>query len=270
MGHNIEEFAFSDNWIQFFQSDGGGEYMLTKFQQYLSDHGIVHETTAADTAESNGLAECMNQTIAHQAVSMLIDSKLPKSFWVEAFRMATYLITHSPAAGLKGKMLYKTLTGQHVDPTFFHPFGCIVYSFIVKSHQKKLDPKAWKAILLGYEYGKKAYCFLNVATWKIFSSRHVIFNKNGKIPDDLAESTQFQWEDLFHDLPYQPEDPMPDTQLLAPQPASQALRNSTISDKDEITDENTISVGDIQGSPNALRGEPEMQISHVEPSFCSP
>ena len=184
--------------------------------------------------------------------------------------MATYLIACSPAAGLKGKMPYETLTGQRVDPTFFCPFGCIAYSFIAKSHWKKLDPNTRKAILLGYEYGKEAYRLLDVATWKIFSSQHVTFNKNGKIPDDLAESTQFQWEDLFHDLPYQPEDPMPDTQLLALQPASQALRNSTIGDEDEITDENTISVGDIQGSPNALRGKPEMQISHAEPSSCSP
>ena len=164
MGHCIENFLLSDNWIKFLHTDSGGKYMLTKFREYLWQHGIVHETTAAKTPESNGLAECMNQTIVYQGVSMLIDSGLPKSFWVEVFHTVTYLVARSPATGLKGKTPYKALTVQRVDPTFFRPFGCIAYALVCKLLHKKLDSKAHKCVMLGYEYRKKAYRLFNLTT----------------------------------------------------------------------------------------------------------
>lgn len=85
-------------------------------------------------------------------------------------QMTTYLIAQSPAAGLEGKTPYEVLTGRRVDPTFFWPFGCIAFALVDKSHCKKLDSKARKGIMLGYEYGKKAYKLLDVSTCKIFSS----------------------------------------------------------------------------------------------------
>ena len=170
MDNTISELRFSDNWIRFLWSDGGEEYNSDEFCDYICNNGIVHKTTAANTAKSNGLAECMNQMIVFHAVSMLIDSKLPKSFWGEAFHTATYLIAWSPAAGLKGKTQYKVLTGRRVDPTFFWPFGCIEFALVDKYHHKKLDSRAHKGIMLGYEYGKKAYKLLDVSACKIFSS----------------------------------------------------------------------------------------------------
>ena len=62
----------------------------------------MHQTTAPDTPEQNGLAERMNQTITGRALAMLIDSKLPRTYWSYAYQMATYLIACSPASGIDG------------------------------------------------------------------------------------------------------------------------------------------------------------------------
>ena len=63
---------------------------------------------------------------------MLIDSGLPKTYWKEAFSMATFLIARNPSAGLKGKIPFAKLTKTKVDPTLFRPFGCVAYALIPK------------------------------------------------------------------------------------------------------------------------------------------
>ncbi|EGN91205.1 hypothetical protein SERLA73DRAFT_80909 [Serpula lacrymans var. lacrymans S7.3] len=40
---------------------------------------------------------------------MLHDSKLPKSFWVDAMQTAAYITARSPASGLHGKTPYEIL-----------------------------------------------------------------------------------------------------------------------------------------------------------------
>lgn len=173
----IEDIFFSRNFVNFLRMDGGGEYCGNKFEAQLRKEGTIHETTAADTPESNGLAEQMNQTMCNKTVAMLIESGLPKSFWAEAMATATYLIARSPAAGLKGKTPYETLFKRRVDPTFFHPFGCPTYALVPKDKRVgKFGSKARKCVMLGYAPGKKAYRLLDTDTRKIFSSRHVKFD----------------------------------------------------------------------------------------------
>jgi len=45
------------------RSDGGGEYIAGKLQQYLKSKGIRYEITTPDTPQHNGVAERMNQTL---------------------------------------------------------------------------------------------------------------------------------------------------------------------------------------------------------------
>ena len=256
MDNTISELRFSDNWIRFLWSDGGEEYNSDEFCDYICNNGIVHKTTAANTAKSNGLAECMNQMIVFHAVSMLIDSKLPKSFWGEAFHTATYLIAWSPATGLKRKTQYKVLTGRRVDPTFFWPFGCIEFALVDKYHHKKLDSRAHKGIMLGYEHGK-AYKLLDVSTHKIFSSQYVDSDEKGDLHsgiEDSTDPTQVQWEDLLGDIPYNPKDPPLNKSLLHTQLTSQSSSVTVISTEDDI-----VSVGDSHLAPPPLFGEPEME-----------
>jgi hypothetical protein len=129
---SIKEIHLCDSFVEFFRTDGGGEYIDKEFEQYLREKGVVHETTAPDTPEQNGLAERMNQTICNAATAALIESGLPKPFWTEAMLSAVHVITQSPAAGLKGKTPYEIMFCQKVNPLLFQPFGCPAYTLIPK------------------------------------------------------------------------------------------------------------------------------------------
>lgn len=60
-------------------------------KQFLSDHGIIHQTSCPDTPQQNGIAERKNRTLLKITRALLIESKAPASFWPEALATATYL-----------------------------------------------------------------------------------------------------------------------------------------------------------------------------------
>ena len=115
LGAKIGELHLSKNFINFFQSDNGGEYVGKLFQEELGKTGTVHLTTAPDTPEQNGLAERMNQTLVNTATAMLIESGLPKSFWSDAMLTAATVIGRTPAASLKGQVPYTVIFNRKVD-----------------------------------------------------------------------------------------------------------------------------------------------------------
>jgi Reverse transcriptase (RNA-dependent DNA polymerase)/Pol polyprotein, beta-barrel domain/gag-polypeptide of LTR copia-type/Integrase core domain/GAG-pre-integrase domain len=198
----ISQVHFSRNFVDFLRTDGGGEYCSNDFEKQLRAEGVIHETTAADTPESNGLAERMNLSLANKATTMLIESNLPKLFWAEAMLTACYLIGRSPASGIHGKSPYERLFKRKVDCTFFRPFGCVAYALIPKEKRiGKFGKKGRKSIMLGYTLGKKAYKLLDTETQKVFHSRHVIFDEKGALPLNLQrqeDESGDKWEDMLH------------------------------------------------------------------------
>jgi transposase InsO family protein len=42
------------------KSDRGGKYLYNDFGEYYAEHGIIHETTASYSPQSNGVAERKN------------------------------------------------------------------------------------------------------------------------------------------------------------------------------------------------------------------
>ena len=57
--HTMVQTQFSTKiWI--LHSDNGGEYVNNDFTHYLTNHGILHETTCHQTPQQNGVVECKN------------------------------------------------------------------------------------------------------------------------------------------------------------------------------------------------------------------
>jgi len=54
-------------WVNYFQSDGGGEYFSGQFAKYLKSKEIHHEFTNPDTPQENSVAERANRTLVHTA-----------------------------------------------------------------------------------------------------------------------------------------------------------------------------------------------------------
>ena len=62
--------------IKVLRSDRGGEYELS-FVDICAQHGIIHETIAPYSPQSNGVVERKNRTLKEMVNAMLISSGLP-------------------------------------------------------------------------------------------------------------------------------------------------------------------------------------------------
>ena len=58
------------------RSDNGGKYVDAGLEQWLKEHGILHQTIPARSPQSNGVAERMNRTLQDRARSMLVGAGL--------------------------------------------------------------------------------------------------------------------------------------------------------------------------------------------------
>ena len=58
------------------QSDRGGEYE-SLFAKICLEYGIIHQTTAPYTPESNGIAKRKNRTLKEMMTALMINSGSP-------------------------------------------------------------------------------------------------------------------------------------------------------------------------------------------------
>lgn len=73
------------------RTDGGGEFVSTQFSNFYTDHGILRQVTFPCSSQMNGTAEIKHQILQDQAQTMLLQAKLPTSYWAEAVNTTTYV-----------------------------------------------------------------------------------------------------------------------------------------------------------------------------------
>ncbi|GJS41189.1 putative ribonuclease H-like domain-containing protein [Tanacetum coccineum] len=74
----------SDHKVKTIRSDNGTEFKNRIMNEFCEMKGIRREFSVARTPQQNGVAERKNRTLIEAARTMLADSKLPTTFWVEA------------------------------------------------------------------------------------------------------------------------------------------------------------------------------------------
>ena len=129
---------------------------------------------------------------------MLSQAKLDREFWAEAVMYASHNINHLPAATNEGKIPLKVWSGSPAtNYDSLRIFGCPVYYHVKDS---KLDPRAKKAIFMGFSSGVKGYKLWCIETKKIIHSRDVIFNESEfvkpikQVKESIVESDPQQVE----------------------------------------------------------------------------
>ncbi|KAI7951918.1 hypothetical protein MJO28_007602 [Puccinia striiformis f. sp. tritici] len=186
-------------------SDGGGEFINKRFATACESDGIAHHISPAYTPQNNGMAERTNQTILVKARCLLVQSRLPKSFWAEAVNTATHLANLTPSATRNNKIPYETWTGRTCNLEVLRPFGCSTYSLIPKEQRIfKLLPTAERGIMLGYENDFSSYRVYKLATKKVFSIRNVKFDE--AVFPGLVGQPSITDED-FNDMDDETQDP---------------------------------------------------------------
>ncbi|GJR96105.1 ribonuclease H-like domain-containing protein [Tanacetum coccineum] len=110
-----------------------------EMNQFCEMKGIKREFSVARTPQQNGVAERKNRTLLEAVRTMLADSKLPTTFWVEAVNTACY----------------------------------------VKNWEiSKFDGKADEGFFVGYSVNSKAFRVFNSRTKIVEENLHITFLEN--------------------------------------------------------------------------------------------
>jgi len=110
---------------------------------------------------------------------MLLDSKLPKSFWGEAISTAVYLKNRTPVKTLN-KTPFEVWHGKKPKVNYLRVFGSDAYAHVPRDERTKFDTKTRKCIMVGYGNVTKGYRLYDATERKIVHSRDVQFNENIK------------------------------------------------------------------------------------------
>lgn len=171
------------------RSDGGGEFVGERLQQFYRDEGIQSQFSTPYSPQQNGVAERRNRSLQEMANCMLLDAGLPKCYWGEAILTANYVQNRMPSRSVD-KTPYELWTGTPPDLADLKVFGCEAYVHVPDAKRKKFDPKAKKLVFVGYSTQHKGYRFLDRATNRVVISRDVKFLELGNGSEQPEENPE--------------------------------------------------------------------------------
>jgi len=174
--------------------NNGGEYCNEDFRTYLSQCGIILETTAPSTPEQNGRAEREMRTIVESARSMLYAKDVPLYLWAEAVNTAVYILNRTATSQAPNSTPYELWTGKKPALDHIRTFGCETFLHIPKEQRNKLAAKSKKLMLVGYDKNSTNYCLYDIETKKIKVSRNVIFIENATVSKERKNTAKIIFE----------------------------------------------------------------------------
>ncbi|GJX25015.1 putative ribonuclease H-like domain-containing protein [Tanacetum coccineum] len=181
-----------DYKVKVIRSDNGTEFKNSVMNQFCEMKGIKREFSVARTPQQNGVAERRNRTLIEAARTMLVDSKLPTTFWAEAVNTACYVLNRVLVIKPHNKTPYELIRGRTPLIDFMKPFGCPVTILNTRDHLGKFDGKADEGFFVGYSVVSKAMRVFNKRTRIVEETLNIRFLENtpnvtGNGPDWLFD-----------------------------------------------------------------------------------
>ena len=130
--------------------------------------------------------ERKHRHIVGTRLSLLAYSHLPSTYWVEAFFTTIYLINRLPTPILKLSTPYTLLFHKAPDYSQLRVFGCACYLLLRPYNHHKLEFHSKKCIFLGYSSNQKGYRCLDPFFYRVYISRHVVFDEKVCLAQDGA------------------------------------------------------------------------------------
>ncbi|KAJ9557319.1 hypothetical protein OSB04_011933 [Centaurea solstitialis] len=164
--------------VKVIRSDNGIEFKNADLNAFCEAKRIERQYSAPRTPQQNGVAERRNRTLIEAARTMLVDSKLPITFWAEAVNTACYVQNRVLIVKSKGKTPYELFEKKKPFIGFLKPFGCPCTILNTKSQLGKFHSKSEDGFLVGYSSQSKALRVLNSSSRIIEESDNVECNEN--------------------------------------------------------------------------------------------
>ncbi|GMI70512.1 hypothetical protein HRI_000720500 [Hibiscus trionum] len=179
--HSMIRTQFNSN-IHTLRTDNGREYFNSILSPYLSEQGIIHQSSCPNTPQQNGVSERKNRHLVAVARALMFTMDVPKYLWGEAVLTACYLINRLPSKVLNFQTPLHTL--QKNFPLFRVPnlptktFGCKAFVHNHQPNRSKLDPRAHTCVFIGYSPTQKGYKCYSPTLHRMFVSLDVTFFEN--------------------------------------------------------------------------------------------
>ena len=154
--------------------DSGGEYLSHEFHDFLQNKEIVSQCSCPYTPQQNSVAERKNRHPLDVVRTLLLESSIPSTFWVEALSPAIYLINRLPYFASPYYCLYR----HHPNYLDMHTFGCVCFVHFPSHERHKLSAQSVKYKFMGYSISHKGYVCYDLCSNKFRISRHVVFFEN--------------------------------------------------------------------------------------------
>ncbi|GJT66792.1 putative ribonuclease H-like domain-containing protein [Tanacetum coccineum] len=146
-----------DQRVKVIRCDNGTEFKNKEMHQFCERKGIKRDFSIARTPQQNRVAERKNRTLIETARTMLVDSKLPITFWAELVNIACYVQNRILVIKPHNKTYYELFLGKKPALGFMRSFGCPVTIRNTIDHLGKFDGKANKGFFVGYSINSKAF-----------------------------------------------------------------------------------------------------------------
>ncbi|GKA17693.1 putative ribonuclease H-like domain-containing protein [Tanacetum coccineum] len=181
-----------DHKVKVIRSDNGTEFKNSIMNQFCEIKGIKREFSVARTPQQNGIAERKNRTLIEAARTMLVDFKMPTTFWAEAVNTACYVLNRVLVIKPHNKTLYELICRRPPLIDFMKPFRCPVTILNTRDHLGKFDGKADEGYFVGYSVVSKAMRVFNKRTRIVEETLNIRFLENtpnvkGNGPDWLFD-----------------------------------------------------------------------------------
>nr|GEU97486.1 putative ribonuclease H-like domain-containing protein [Tanacetum cinerariifolium] len=178
--------------LKVIRCDNGKDFKNRDLNEFYKMKGIKKEYSYARTPQQNKVVERKNRTLIEAAMTMLVDSLLPITFWVEAVNTACYVLNRALVTKTHNKTPYELLNCRSPRLDFMRPFGSFVTILNTLDLLGKFEGKADEGFLVWYSVTSKAFRVFNTKTRKVKENLHVRFLKNkpnieGSIPNWLFD-----------------------------------------------------------------------------------
>ncbi|GKF22534.1 ribonuclease H-like domain-containing protein, partial [Tanacetum coccineum] len=152
----------------------------------------------------NGVAERKNRTLIEAARTMLVDSKLPTTFWAKAVNTACYVLNRVLVIKPHNKTPYELIRGRNPLINSMKPFGCPVTILNTRDHLGKFHGKANERFFVGYSVVSKAMKVFNKRTRIVEETLNIRFLENAPNVSGNGLNWLFDVDSLTISLNYVP------------------------------------------------------------------
>ncbi|GJX24982.1 putative ribonuclease H-like domain-containing protein [Tanacetum coccineum] len=171
---------------------------------FCREKGIKREYSVARTPQQNGVAEKRNRTLIEAARTMLVDSKLPTTFWAKAVSTACYVQNRVLIVKPHNKTPYELFRGFKPALSFMRPFGCHVTILNTLDSLGKFDGKSNEGFFVGYSLSSKAFRVYNTRTRRVEENLHIGFLENKPMIEGNGPKWLFDIDSLTQSMNYVP------------------------------------------------------------------